>query len=267
VITLLIFGFLCNVNQVRAGCCQYKIVDSGLADPRDGNYTLYTTSSELPAFCQDDCVYNKNGEDPEELYCFGDGDLDSQCYAPLADPTIPPGEPEPLSNNDDNPPPGGYYFNQLPGNNSNPIVCGALFEMVTEDRMTRFDLATMGGGLVPASHSEWSSTGLYFERIDGASSGDVQYDHLVGIFADTDAGARYRLEVKNSAGSQSSTQQLKVTNPDGSACSGNVAYGTEYALFTNDGTYRLDIGDTGTGNDKSTWMAANGGSRLHLEEV
>jgi len=136
-----------SVNLVEGGCCQYKIVDSGLSDPRDGNYSLYTTSSDLPAFCQDDCVYNKNGEDSEALYCFGDGDLDSQCYAPLSDPTIPPGEPEPQAN-DNAPPPGAYYYNQLPGDNTGVLTCGTKIEIVTEDRMKMLDLSSMDGGLV-----------------------------------------------------------------------------------------------------------------------
>ena len=48
--------------------------------------------------------------------------------------------------------------------------------------MTKLDLASMNS-MVAADYTAWSSTKLRFDRIDGPSSGDVQFDHLVGIFA------------------------------------------------------------------------------------
>ena len=53
---------------------------------------------------------------------------------------------------------------------------------MTEGRLSKLDLASMSS-LVTADHSAWSSSKLRFVRIDGPSTGDVQFDHLVGVFA------------------------------------------------------------------------------------
>merc|ERR1740131_747129 len=82
------------VKKVWATCCTTKVVNSGTGDARDGVYILNTTLPNLPVFCQDQCVYTKNGTNPQDLYCFGDGDLDSECYAPQAEITPPQGLPD-----------------------------------------------------------------------------------------------------------------------------------------------------------------------------
>ena len=52
-------------------------MSTGTGDDRDGVYNFNTTSSTLPAFCGDECVYTKEGS--EEIFCFGTGDIDSVC--------------------------------------------------------------------------------------------------------------------------------------------------------------------------------------------
>ena len=63
------------------------------------------------------------------------------------------------------------------------------FSIVTEGRLAKLDLATQGS-LVTADSSSWSATKLRFVRIDGASSGDVHFDHLVAVFA-----KKYEIEI------------------------------------------------------------------------
>eukprot|EP00092_Neocalanus_flemingeri_P033996 GFUD01036967.1.p1 GENE.GFUD01036967.1~~GFUD01036967.1.p1 ORF type:complete len:248 (-),score=51.31 GFUD01036967.1:60-803(-) len=227
---------------VSAGCCTSKVVNSGTSDIRDGAYTLNGSSYNLPVFCKDACVYTKDGTTTDDLFCFGDGDLDSECFAPLPDPTAPQGAPLEGGGGEGVAPPGGYYYNSLPGNETRALTCGEALSLVTEDRSTRLDLADMQEE-VPASYNVWSSSKLRFDRIDGESTGDVLFDHLVGIFATADNGAIFRLDVKapTDPSTTAATARLKVTSGDGTACTGNVEYGTEYALFSEDGTQRLDI--------------------------
>eukprot|EP00091_Calanus_sinicus_P024855 TRINITY_DN9156_c0_g1_i1.p1 TRINITY_DN9156_c0_g1~~TRINITY_DN9156_c0_g1_i1.p1 ORF type:complete len:122 (-),score=26.10 TRINITY_DN9156_c0_g1_i1:103-468(-) len=92
------------------------------------------------------------------------------------------------------------------------------------------------------------------------------FDHLVGVFATADNGAIFRLDVKaasDNIDTTAITARLKVTNGDGTTCTGNVQYGTEYALFSEDGTKRLDIGTQGAGTP-TAWDMANSNTRLHV---
>ena len=76
---------------------------------------------------------------------------------------------------------------------------------------------------VAAASTAWS-TKLKFDRIDGESSGDVQLDHLMGIFASryiyeyvclvlkvifSDTGALYRLQISEPALISSSASTTK----------------------------------------------------------
>jgi len=261
-----LFFFVLQSDSAFGGCCTSKKVDSGTNDARDGSYTLNGTSYDLPVFCKDTCVYTKDGTDLDDLYCFGDGDLDSECIAPLSDPTAPQGAPLADNGGGDVVPPGGYYFNKLPGSETRALVCGEVISIVTEDRSTMLDLADMNEVL--ASYNAWSSSKLRFDRIDGESTGNVQFDHLVGLFATADNGAIFRLDVKASTepSSSSSTARLKVKNGDGSDCTGNVQYGTEYGIFTEDGSKRLDIGTKGAGSP-TTWDIANSNTILHVNAL
>ena len=64
-------------ERAKSDCLQ--VVETGTADVRDGTYTLNGTSSSLPVFCSDECVYTKDGASPHDFYCFGAGDIDSTC--------------------------------------------------------------------------------------------------------------------------------------------------------------------------------------------
>ena len=55
------------------------MVETAAGDLRDGTYTLNGTSTDLPVFCADECVYTKDGASPQDFYCFGPGDVDSTC--------------------------------------------------------------------------------------------------------------------------------------------------------------------------------------------
>merc|ERR1712226_1766477 len=87
-----------------------------------------------------------------------------------------------------------------------------------------------------------------FKRIDGESSGEVQFDHLVGVFATSDAGAVLRLNIETATptSTDTATSRLVVKNGDGTDCTGAVTYETEYALMTEDSVYILDIGNEGS---------------------
>jgi len=257
--------FFKYTGLVSAGCCTSKIVASGVNDARDGYYTLNGTSYDLPVFCKDTCVYTKVGETEDDLYCFGEGDLDSECIAPLPDPTLPQGVPV-GGGGGEVAPPGGYYYNSLPGDVNRSLVCGEVISVVTEDRSTILDLGDMQEVL--ASYIAWSSSKLRFDRIDGESVGDVHFDHLVGIFATADNGAIFRLNVgaPTDPSTTAATARLKVTSGDGTACAGNVQYGTEYGILSEDGTRRLDIGTQGAGTP-TTWDVATTNTRLHVNPL
>jgi len=253
-------------EMVSAGCCTSKVVASGTSDVRDGTYTLNGTSYNLPVFCKDSCVYTKDGTTPDDLYCFGEGDLDSECFAPLPDPTVPQGVPGGGGGGEEVAPPGGYYYNSLPGAENRSLRCGEVISVVTEDWSTRLDLADMNDVL--ASYNAWSSSKLRFDRIDGESTGDVNFDHLVGIFATADNGAIFRLDVKapTDPSTTAVTARLRVTNGDGTECVGSVVYGTEYGILSEDGTKRLDIGAQGAGT-ATPWDEANSNTRLHVNPL
>jgi len=247
-------------------CCLQKLVNTGTNDARDGRYSYNGTNAALPVFCADECVYTKDGEEASgDLYCFGPGDLDSECVAPGS--TLPPDPEEAPSNgggsggsNKDTVlvPSGEYYYNSNPGSSNRSVQCGEEISVLTEDRLGKLDLSLVAALSVAAASTAWS-TKIKFDRIDGESSGDVQLDHLMGIFASSDTGALYRLQISEPAliSSSASTTKLVVKAGDGSDCSGAVQYGQQYGLFTGD--QRLDIG---TG---ALWDQASSATRLHLE--
>ena len=161
----------------------WQVVNTGTGDPRDGSYSLNGSSENLPLFCGDDCVYTKDGTSLGDLYCFGPGDVDSSCEAPLTDPPPPEEAPQVDGGRDEGEgegaPPGEYYFNKDPGNISRALQCGESISILTEDRMNKLDLAVDNG----PEDTDQSSSKLVFERIDGPSTGEVQFDHLLAVMA------------------------------------------------------------------------------------
>jgi len=260
---------LCRVQLGLSQCCTKKVVDSGTGDSRDGTYHYNTSRFDLPAFCGDECVYIKEGASPEDLYCFGVGELDSVCYAPI-DAETPPALPilpgGGTDTEDEGLEPGEYVENRLPGDNVDALLCGDIIGIVNEDRMSRLDLAAMAT-LVPTSVSP--ARKLRFERIDDVSSGQVHYDHLVGIFETLSTGGQIRLQIAGLTGvsTDTATTRLTVKNGDGTACSGGVMYGQEYGVFSEDGVNMLDIGTVGTGSSLTFWDEANAETRLHLNKL
>merc|ERR1711959_677240 len=59
-----------------------------------------------------------------------------------------------------------------------------LIKILSEDKKVRLDI---GGDCVlkeiPASHESWA-TRLIIKRVDGPSRGDIETDHVVGIFSE-----------------------------------------------------------------------------------
>ena len=103
--------------------------------------------------------------------------------APVTDPPAPEGAPQAGGGTreeaGEGAPPGEYYYNSKPGNTSRPLLCGEIISVLTEDRLIKLDLSVDQG---PAS-SDLSSSKLTFDRIDGPSTGEVQFDHLLAIMA------------------------------------------------------------------------------------
>ena len=77
-------------------------------------------------------------------------------------------------------PPGEYYFNAMPGNIKRDLLCGETVSVLTEDRLIMLDLSV--DHQLP-TNTDLSSVQLTFDRIDGPSSGSVQFDHLLAILA------------------------------------------------------------------------------------
>ena len=96
-------------------------------------------------------------------------------------------------------PPGEYYFNRYPGQENRALLCGESLSLLTEDRMNKLDLALENG----PEDSGMFSTSLRFERIDGPSSGQVKFSHLLAIMATASTGAMFRLEIRGETGSSS----------------------------------------------------------------
>jgi len=257
-----------HASLVASNCCTTKVVDSGTGDARDGTYNLNGTRIDLPVFCGDECVYTKLGSTPDDIYCFGLGDLDSQCFEPVTESVTAPNR-APEGEIEQEVPAGEYYFNRLPGDDSSSLQCDQLFSIVNEDRQSRLDLSSMGALVSFGPENSWTARKLTFKRIDGESTGEVQYDHLVGVFATSDAGAVLRLNIKTATptSTDTATSRLFAKNGDGTPCTGAVTYETEYAFFTEDLAYILDIGTEGTGGSVTGWDTATADTRFHLNNI
>jgi len=257
-----------EASLVASSCCNTKVVDSGTGDDRDGTYYYNGTRSDLPVFCGDECVYTKEGSTPDDLFCFGLGDLDSQCFEPFTEGVTAPNR-APEGENEPEVPEGEYYFNRLPGDDTSILQCGQLFSIVNEDRQSRLDLNEMGALVSFGPDNTWTARKLTFKRIDGESAGEVQFDHLVGVFATSDAGAILRLNIKTATptSTDTATSRFIVKNGDGTPCSGGVTYETEYTFFSEDAAYILDIGTEGTAGSVTGWDVASADTRFHLNSL
>jgi len=266
---LAVLGLLHLAHQVLGdGCCTTKVVDSGTGDARDGTYTYSAIRGDLPVFCGDECMYTKEGASPDDLYCFGLGDLDSQCFAPVDSGVTAP-LVAPIGGGEEEVPPGEYYANQLPGANTGSLQCNTQFSVLNEDRVSRLDLAALGALVSPGPSNTWSAKKLTFQRIDGESVGEVKFDHLVAVFAESDAGAILRLDMKASTptSTDTATSRLVVRSGDGTDCSGPVLYETAYSIYSSDGANLLDIGTEGTAGQVTAWDQWNSNTRFHLNPL
>lgn len=106
------------------------------------------------------------------------------CQAPVTGPQAPEGAPVAGGGGREDEgkgaPPGEYYFNAMPGNISRALLCGETISVLTEDRLIMLDLSV--DQQLPVN-TDLSSVQLTFDRIDGPSSGSVQFDHLLAVLA------------------------------------------------------------------------------------
>ena len=98
---------------------------------------------------------------------------------------------------------------------------------------------------IPASHNSWA-TRLVLKRLDGASSGSVEQSHVIGIFSED---GKWRLDIgeaatkKNIPSSHNSwATRLRIV-PLNQADIGRISYGQVVGIFSEDGKWRLDIGE------------------------
>lgn len=98
---------------------------------------------------------------------------------------------------------------------------------------------------IPASHDSWA-TRLTIKRLDGTSSGPVLADHVVGIFSEDD---KWRLDIgeramkENVPASHNSwATRLRIVRLNGLSI-GPIIYGEVVGIFSEDGNWRLDIGE------------------------
>ena len=68
----------------------------------------------------------------------------------------------------------------MPGNIKRDLLCGETISVLTEDRLIMLDLSV--DHQLP-TNTDLSFLQLTFDRIDGPSSGSVQFDHLLAVLA------------------------------------------------------------------------------------
>lgn len=125
------------------------------------------------------------------------------------------------------------------------IEYGKKIGVFSEDGKVRLDIGTDAMKKnVPASHDSWA-TRLVIKRLDGANSGPISDEHLVGIFSED---GKVRLDIgtdamkKNVPATHDSwATRLVIKSLDGTN-SGSVCYGQVVGIFSEDEKYRLDIG-------------------------
>ena len=134
------------------------------------------------------------------------------------------------------PPDDGIYENGLVG-------------IFSENREWRLDI---GDGAmkqaVPANHDSWA-TRFVIKRLDGESVGAVSDEHVVGIFSEN---GQYRLDIgdgamkRNTPATHNSwATRLKIRRLNGESKS-PIQYGDVVGVFSENGEFRLDIGDQAT---------------------
>ena len=107
---------------------------------------------------------------------------------------------------------------RLDGENSGVISDRHVVGIFSEDGKFRLDIGTDAMKKnVPAKHISWA-TRLVIKRLDGASSGEVCYGHVVGIFSENE---KYRLDIGTDAmkttvpaAHNSWATRLRIQDPD-----------------------------------------------------
>jgi len=258
---------LSQISLIDASCCSIKIVPG--SDPRSGKYLYNSTNFDLPSYCNDQCAYQKEGDTSDDLYCFGSGDLSSQCSGDFIgdNKTFNDGpdlEQRLREIDDDDELQLGYYESNYAGNNTENVTCGDIFRL-TDEMVTSLFTVTSGSA-VAVSDTAWSNSEIVLRRLDGESSGSVAYNHLVGIFAkSTDDGRWYRLKITSGADTTTNdvNTRFKVVSADGTDCTGNVEYEKKMRIVTEDGSKMIDIGKP----EKVSWIESGQNTRFHLELV
>jgi len=119
-----------------------------------------------------------------------------------------------------------------------------LIKILSEDKKVRLDI---GGDCVlkevPASHESWA-TRLIIKRVDGPSHGDIETDHVVGIFSEDgqtrlDVGER-AMKKNGSPSHESWATRLYIRRLNGGK--GYLKYDELVGIFSENNDKRLDIG-------------------------
>jgi len=254
-------GFLCfQIGSVRSECCTIKAVPG--TDMRSGTYLLNKTDFNLPEYCNDMCAYTKQGDNSGDIYCFGHGNLSSECTGTrMTNNILPPGPGEELEEDDSES--FGYLVNDIPGNNTNNITCGDTIRINDEtwSNILMIDSLKMAND---NSNTAWSNSELVLRRLDGESAGAAAFNHLIGIFAKNPANSRwYRLDVAagTTATTNTAATRFKIVGADGAACTGAVQYETNLRIVTEDDAFMVDL-HAGT---LVGWVYSNDGTKLHLD--
>ena len=129
------------------------------------------------------------------------------------------------------------------------VAWDAVVGVFSEDGKWRLDIGERAmKENVPASHNSWA-TRLIIKRLDGPSTGPVLPDHIVGIFSED---GKWRLDIgeramkENVPASHNSwATRLRIVRLTGLSL-GPVTYGDVVGIFSEDGKWRLDIGERAT---------------------
>ncbi|XP_023335535.1 uncharacterized protein LOC111706837 [Eurytemora carolleeae] len=250
------------IALVYSNCCTKKLVDGADgSDTRAGIYLFNMTNFDLPTYCKNECLYVKDGDDTGELFCFGEGDLNSQCTGEITEEVnAPPANNVQSAANKFIP---GYLTNDMPGANTNEIMCGETISISDELWERVLDIDAMGTKVAATSPSSWSNSGLIMKREDGPSTGAVSYNHLISVWVEDPASEKmYLLNLNMPTGRQTNNAftRFKIVNADGSACTGSLQYETAFRLVTEDDQFMLDL----SSDVLLSWMDASSNTRLHF---
>jgi len=142
-----------------------------------------------------------------------------------------------------NPNPNPYTPNTF-NYNTNYLSDNDLVKILSSDFRVRLDIGGQCVNEIDANHESWA-TRLRIVRIDGASVGPVDLNHVIGIFSEDnrcrlDLGTR-SMKVECSPTHESWATRLRIRRL-GYGGNANIMYGEIVGIFSESNNKRLDIG-------------------------